>query len=60
MNREVAYKKFKLTLKHKASLIVSFVRSQLRRGESRMCSEDGNLYQNVLILEEKNISVETA
>lgn len=53
MNREGAHKKFKLTMRHRASLIANFVRLLLGEREGRMCSEDGNFYRNVLILEEK-------
>lgn len=53
MKREVIHKKFKLTSRHKANPIANFVRLQLGEGEGRTCSEDGNFYQNVLILEEK-------
>lgn len=49
-NREVAHKKFKPTLKHKANLIANFVRLELGEGDGGMCLEDGSFYQNVLIL----------
>lgn len=53
MNREVDQKKFKLTLRHKANLITMFCQVAAQRGEGRMCSEDENFYQNMLILKEK-------
>jgi len=55
VNRKVAPKKFKLTPRHRANLIANSVRLQPGEGEGRMCSEDGNFYQNVLILEEKEM-----
>ena len=53
MNREVDRKKFRLTLRHKANLITMFCQVAAQRGEGRMCSEDENFYQNMLILKEK-------
>lgn len=44
MNKEVAHKQFKLTVRHKANLIANFVKLHLGEGEGRMCSGDGNFY----------------
>lgn len=52
---QVAHQQVKAMLRHKAHLIVNFVRLQPGEGEGRLCSEDGCFDQNVFLWEERDV-----